>query len=228
MHCHSQPPVRGAPNVRHSKIKSRSFQGQSWMQSLHEFTIRHTEVFEFFYANVYDTRTGWQTPTAHNMKLSYRWQTARLCTPPRAVLWWMTAINWPDFPTFPLLLDVLNKGNPLELSGIGYGKTRMAGLQSGEGRMMIDSVVWPQYVNVTDTQPRRHSKYRTTHCVERQNSISKRNRETRANVGTLSFWYAVTAINCVSANTKVLKPPPPSSVDDVVDDVLFTSRDSRT
>jgi len=38
----------------------------------------------------------------------------------------------------------------------------MAGLQSDEGRMMIDSVVWAQYVNVTDRQtdrqPRRHSK----------------------------------------------------------------------
>jgi len=28
----------------------------------------------------------------------------------------------------------------------------MAGLQSGEGRMMIDSVVRVQYINVTDTQ----------------------------------------------------------------------------
>jgi len=36
----------------------------------------------------------------------------------------------------------------------------MAGLQSGEGRMMIDSVVWSQYINVTDTQPRRHSNSR--------------------------------------------------------------------
>jgi len=34
----------------------------------------------------------------------------------------------------------------------------MAGLQSGEGRMMIDSVIWEKYINVTDTQPRRHSK----------------------------------------------------------------------
>jgi len=38
------------------------------------------------------------------------------------------------------------------------GKTRMAGLQSG---MMINSVVWVQYINVTDTQtntqPRRYS-----------------------------------------------------------------------
>jgi len=28
----------------------------------------------------------------------------------------------------------------------------MAGLQSHEGHMMIDSVVWAQYINVTDTQ----------------------------------------------------------------------------
>jgi len=34
---------------------------------------------------------------------------------------------------------------------IWYGKTRMTGLQSGEGRMMTDSVVWTQYINVTDT-----------------------------------------------------------------------------
>jgi len=33
----------------------------------------------------------------------------------------------------------------------------MAGLQSREERMMIDSVVWAQYINMTDTQPRRHS-----------------------------------------------------------------------
>jgi len=35
---------------------------------------------------------------------------------------------------------------------IWWGKTRMAGLRSGEGRLMIDSVVWAQYINVTDTQ----------------------------------------------------------------------------
>jgi len=28
----------------------------------------------------------------------------------------------------------------------------MAGLQSGEGRMVMDSVVWALYINVTDTQ----------------------------------------------------------------------------
>jgi len=35
---------------------------------------------------------------------------------------------------------------------IWCGKTRMAGLQSVESRMMIDSVVLAQYINVTDTQ----------------------------------------------------------------------------
>jgi len=34
---------------------------------------------------------------------------------------------------------------------IWYGKTRMAGLQSGEGHMMMNSVIWVQYINVTDT-----------------------------------------------------------------------------
>jgi len=32
----------------------------------------------------------------------------------------------------------------------------MAGLQSGEGRMMIDSVVWAQYSNVTDRHTDSH------------------------------------------------------------------------
>jgi len=35
---------------------------------------------------------------------------------------------------------------------IWHGKTRMAGLQSGIGRMMINSVVWVEYIDVTDTQ----------------------------------------------------------------------------
>jgi len=48
----------------------------------------------------------------------------------------------------------------------------MAGLQSGEGRMTIDSVVWAQYVNVTDTQTYRHTDSQAvssnadlTHCI---------------------------------------------------------------
>jgi len=32
----------------------------------------------------------------------------------------------------------------------------MTGLQSGEGRMVIDSVIWAQYINVTDTPQPRH------------------------------------------------------------------------
>jgi len=35
---------------------------------------------------------------------------------------------------------------------IWYRKTRMAGLQYGEGRTMMDSVVWAQHINVTDSQ----------------------------------------------------------------------------
>jgi len=70
----------------------------------------------------------------------------------------VVAIYWPDFPIINYLLpfDAFSEMNPLELSGIiWYGKTRMTGLQSGEGRMMIDSVIWAQYMNITDTQ----------HCV---------------------------------------------------------------
>jgi len=53
----------------------------------------------------------------------------------------------------------------------------MAGLQSGEGRMMFDSVVWAQYVNVTDRQTdrqtRRDSNAEPKHCVWRQKSESR-------------------------------------------------------
>jgi len=35
---------------------------------------------------------------------------------------------------------------------IWYGKTRIAGLQSGGSWTMIDSAVWAQYINVTDGQ----------------------------------------------------------------------------
>jgi len=52
---------------------------------------------------------------------------------------------------------------------IWSGKTRMAGLQSGKGRMMIDSVVWAQYINVTDTHTDSHVAIANapapTHCV---------------------------------------------------------------
>jgi len=47
----------------------------------------------------------------------------------------------------------------------------MAGLQSGEGRMMIDSVVWAQYINVTDKHTDSHvtpANAAPTHCVGRQ------------------------------------------------------------
>jgi len=85
----------------------------------------------------------------------------------------MTVIYWPDFATnshspegsswqhiglifwlspTPPPFESLNERNPLELSGSHwYERTRMAGLQSGKG-CMTDSVVWAQYINVTDTQ----------------------------------------------------------------------------
>jgi len=59
----------------------------------------------------------------------------------------MTAIYWLDFPISPthLSLDAFNEGDSLWLSGSNFmWKTRMAGLQSGEDRMMIDLVVWAQ------------------------------------------------------------------------------------
>jgi len=51
----------------------------------------------------------------------------------------------------------------------------MAGLQSGEGRMMIHLVVLAQYVNVTDTRTDSHDAIANaalTHCVRRQKSNS--------------------------------------------------------
>jgi len=74
----------------------------------------------------------------------------------------MTAIYWPDFATrnhlpegsswqhIGLIFRLLP--TPFPSDALNEGKTRMAGLQSGEGRMMIDSVVWAQYINVTNTQ----------------------------------------------------------------------------
>jgi len=47
----------------------------------------------------------------------------------------------------------------------------MAALQRGEDRMMIDSVVWAQYINVTDTQTDSHvatANAAPTQCVGRQ------------------------------------------------------------
>jgi len=40
-------------------------------------------------------------------------------------------------------------------------ETRTAGLQSGEGLMMMDSVVWAQYINVTATSPQQTPRRRT-------------------------------------------------------------------
>jgi len=66
----------------------------------------------------------------------------------------MIAIYWPVFRLLPIPFpfDALNEGTPSSYRAHSWcGKTRMAGLQSGVGRMMIDSVVWTQYINATDT-----------------------------------------------------------------------------
>jgi len=49
-------------------------------------------------------------------------------------------------------------------------KTRMAGLQTGGGHVMIDSVVWAQYVYMTDAhrQTRRQTIALRTQCVGRK------------------------------------------------------------
>jgi len=53
---------------------------------------------------------------------------------------------------YSLPFDAFNTGDPIELRvHIWYGKNRTVSLQSGEGRIMIDSVVWAQYIDVTDT-----------------------------------------------------------------------------
>jgi len=49
----------------------------------------------------------------------------------------------------PLPFDALSERIP---SSCRVRVTRMAGLQSVEGRMVIDSVVWAQNVTMTDTQ----------------------------------------------------------------------------
>jgi len=51
----------------------------------------------------------------------------------------------------------------------------MAGLQSGEGRMMIDLVVWAQYINVTDTETDSHvatANAAPTHSIGRHENLS--------------------------------------------------------
>jgi len=78
---------------------------------------------------------------------------------------------------------------------IWCGKTRMAGLQSGEGRMMIDSVVWARYINVTDTQTDTQRDTHTdshvaianvapTHCVGRLLTVFNKNRISTVTIHT--------------------------------------------
>jgi len=92
--------------------------------------------------------------------------------------WCVLLIYCPDFPTrshlpegsswqhigrifchLPLshLTPSMKRIPPSYRVHIWCGKTILAGLQSDESRMMIDSVVWAQYINVTDTQAHNNS-----------------------------------------------------------------------
>jgi len=50
---------------------------------------------------------------------------------------------------------------------VWYGKTRMAGQQSREGRMMIDSVISAHYVNVSDKHTASHRSNRRSNALRR-------------------------------------------------------------
>jgi len=106
-------------------------------------------------------------------KLSYCWQTTQHLRTLifnavllAAALWWMTAIYWPDFLTLPTSLPFDAYSYRVH---IWYGKTRMAGLQSDEGRMIIDSVIWAQHIIMTDAQSAMSPQQMPCpHCVGRQ------------------------------------------------------------
>jgi len=91
-----------------------------------------------------------------NKKLGYCWHTARCCPGE-----WLCFIG-----RILRLLPTLSHTTPSVRRipssypvHIWCGKTRMAGLQSREGCMMIDSIVWAQYINDSriDRQLRRAS-----------------------------------------------------------------------
>jgi len=69
----------------------------------------------------------------------------------------------------------------------------MAGLQTGEGCMTIDSVVWAQYTNVTDRQPRRHSNscpnapHQAAQSKHKDFALANGNTKLR-NVSFVVFW----------------------------------------
>jgi len=68
----------------------------------------------------------------------------------------------------PLSFDAINS---LELSASWYSKTRMAALQSDEGRTMIDSVVWAATIHQRDRHTDSHvavANAAPTHFVGRQ------------------------------------------------------------
>jgi len=133
------------------------------------FSLKQTiRVFSFFFV-----RQPWLWPNDKNLL-----QEAQLSLTNRPTLLsdeWLRFIGliFRLLPT-PLPFDALNEAMSSSYQfHIWCGKTRMPRLQSGEGRLMIDSVVWPQYINATNThtQPRRHNTVRRAAKTVRRRSV---------------------------------------------------------
>jgi len=109
----------------------------------------------------YTTRLGgWSITTSSTMSLTNRLTLVHADIPCWAVKS-CSLVNGCDLlagfcdfylPLFHLTPSV--RGSP---RATWYEKTRTAGLQSRGSRMMIDSVVWAQCINVTETHRQPHS-----------------------------------------------------------------------
>jgi len=112
--------------------------------------------------------------------------------------WQILTAYWPDFQTFAHLSSIWRPQWGGSARAIGFvfcmKKTKMAGIQSGEGRIRIDSVVGAQCVNVTDTQPIfvtdrqpcHRSKCRPTHGVGRHKPATAKTKRT-----SIKLWKPV-------------------------------------
>jgi len=104
-------------------------------------------------------------------KLSYCWQTVKRCPLVNDcnLLAWFSNFCLPLSHLLPSVRGIPS----CYRVDIWYEKTRIAGLQSGEGRMMIDSVIWAPYISVTvtDWQTDSHVTIPNAvpmHCIGRQ------------------------------------------------------------
>jgi len=95
------------------------------------------------------------TPMLRCPRHKMLWSTTFHAVLPEAVLRWIADLL-ARFSDFHLSLSHLTpsvRGIPSSYRVHSwYRKTRMAGLKCREGHVMIDSVVWVQYINMTDRQ----------------------------------------------------------------------------